>query len=280
MKALPMVMATTLLATLTIGSPAIAETAFVTLGTLGGPVPAPSRGQPSNLLIVNGVNTHVDCGVGTMQRFSKMNVAPFAVDNLVITHLHFDHVGGLLAVLGLRFQAESRHPLQIYGPPGTDDMVRGLLAAMTPSMEVDCGVPGRKSPTPGQLVEVHVVKGGETFDVGEVKVVAADNTHYGFKPGSPEADAHQSLAYRFQTPGTTIVVTGDTDPGDAVTELAAGADMLVGEMIDVQRTVDLVVRANPHMNEKRLQGMTFHLVRHHLTPDQLATIAASDMDKS
>ena len=252
---------------------ALAQTTFVTLGTQGGPIAAADRGQPSNLMIVNGSKTLIDCGDGTVQRLAKMNIPALAIDNLVITHLHFDHVGGLLAVLGLRFQTNSPHPLQIYGPPGIEEMVKGLLEGMKPSMEVDYGVPGQKSFTPEELVTVHVVKDGQSFEFGGVKATVADNTHYGFNPGSPEAEAHQSLSYRFQTPDKTIVVTGDTGPSEAVEKLAIGADILVGEMIDVQLTLDLVKKVDPHLDAKRAEGLQVHLSKHHLTPSQLAALA-------
>jgi ribonuclease BN (tRNA processing enzyme) len=274
MRFLPAILATAIAVSPVLASPSQAETTFITLGTEGGPIAAPNRGQPSNLLIVNGVNTLIDCGDGTIQRLSKLNLRAMSIDNLVLTHLHFDHVGGLLAVLGLRFATNSPHPLQIYGPPGTDEMVKGLLEGMKPSMEVDYGVPGQKSFTVEQLVQIHVVKGGETFDVSGVKFTAAANTHYGFKPGSAEAEAHQSLGYRIQTPDKTIGLTGDTGPSDAITELVKGADIMVGEMMDIPLTVALIKRVDPHLDGNRLEGMKFHFSHHHLTPADLAAMAA------
>lgn len=121
--------ATTMLATALLTSQASAETKFVTLGTQGGPITSPHRGQPSNLLMVNGVNTLVDVGDGTAERLSKIRIPTARVDNILISHLHFDHMAGLLGILGLRFQTNSPKPVQVYGPPGTKELVAGLLAA-------------------------------------------------------------------------------------------------------------------------------------------------------
>ena len=48
----------------------------------------------------------------------------------------------------------------------------------------------------------------------------------------------QSPAYRFEYPGGSIALTGDTEPCETVTELAAGADVLVVNCWDHQATMD------------------------------------------
>lgn len=46
----------------------------------------------------------VDVGDGTAQRLSKLRLQAAMTDNLLISHLHFDHIGGLQAMIGLRFR--------------------------------------------------------------------------------------------------------------------------------------------------------------------------------
>lgn len=267
--------ATTMLATALLTSQASAETKFVTLGTQGGPITSPHRGQPSNLLMVNGVNTLVDVGDGTAERLSKIRIPTARVDNILISHLHFDHMAGLLGILGLRFQTNSPKPVQVYGPPGTKELVAGLLASMKPSMEAGYGVPGQKSYTAEEIVVAHDVKGGDSFELGDVKVLVTHNTHYSFEAGSAEDEKFQSLSFRFETPDKTIAFTGDTGPSTDVEELAKGADMLVAEMIDVNFTVDQIRRIDPNLPEDRLKGMKIHLAAHHLTPADLGAMAAN-----
>jgi ribonuclease BN (tRNA processing enzyme) len=257
-----------------VASEAAAETRFWTLGTQGGPVTDARRSQPANLLTVDGVNTLVDVGDGTAGRLAFLDLPVARIDNVLISHLHFDHTAGLLAMLGLRFQTNSPKPLQVYGPPGTERMVKGLLDAMGPAMEAGYGVPGQKEFMAEQIVQTHEIKAGDTFQLGATKVTVAGNTHYSFEPGSPEAEKHQSLSFRFETPDRTIVYTGDTGPSPEVEKLARGADLLVGEMIDVGLTVDLVKKVDPELPPKRLEGMKIHLSTHHLTPADLGGLAA------
>lgn len=255
--------------------PAHAETSFVTLGTQGGPITSPHRGQPSNLLTVNGVNTLVDVGDGTAERLSRLRLPTARIDNILISHLHFDHMAGLQGMLGLRFQTNSPKPLQVYGPPGTADLVNGLLASMRPAMEAGYGVPGQRGYTAEELVAVHEVKDGDTFRIGDVAVTVARNTHYSFEAGSPQADRFQSLAFRFETPDKVIAFTGDTGPSPEVEKLARGADILVGEMIDVEFTLEQIRRIDPHLPAERAKGMKIHLAAHHLTPGDLGRMASN-----
>ncbi|WP_340160763.1 MBL fold metallo-hydrolase [uncultured Hoeflea sp.] len=267
--------ATTALAAALLTSHASAETKFVTLGTQGGPITSPHRGQPSNLLVVNGVNTLVDVGDGTAERLSKIRIPTARVDNILISHLHFDHMAGLQGILGLRFQTNSPKPVQVYGPPGTKELVDGLLASMKPSMEAGYGVPGQKSYTAEELVVAHDIKGGDSFELGDVKVKVSHNTHYSFEPGSDEHGKYQSLSFRFETPDKIIAFTGDTGPSTDVEELSKGADMLIAEMIDVDFTVEQIKMINPKTPEDRLNGIKTHLAAHHLTPTDLGVMAAN-----
>lgn len=252
-----------------------AQTRFVILGTNGGPVPTVNRSQPSNLLIVDGMKTLVDVGDGTAGQLAKLRLMPSDIDNVLITHLHFDHMGGLQAMLGLRFQVNAPKTLKVYGPLGTDLVVKGLIASMAPAMEANYGVPGQPSMTAEQLVKTIVIKSGDTFTLGNTKVTTAKNTHYSFPPGSLKDKKFQSLSFRFETPDKKIVYTSDTGPSTELEKLAKGVDILISEMMDVELTIDLIKRVGPPPSEKLLEGMKFHLLNHHLTPAELGKMAAN-----
>jgi ribonuclease BN (tRNA processing enzyme) len=152
-------------------------------------------------------------------------------------------------------------------------MVQGLLASMAPSMAAGYGLPGQHIYTAAELVDVHEVGSGGTFRLGETRVAATRNSHFSFPPDSAEAARHLSLSYRFDTPDRSIVVTGDTGPSADVEALARGADLLVGEMIDVPLTVATIRKVDPGLTEQRLKDMTTHLSSHHLAPADLGAMA-------
>jgi len=247
------------------------EIVFMTLGTASGPDAVPDRAQPSNLLISEDGIYVVDAGDGAGAQLAKAGYRLPDVKGLFISHLHFDHTGGVLAVLGLRMQLDETNALLIVGPPGTQDFIDGLMAGMETARIAAFGVPGR---TWQHRLEVREIRDGDTMTLPGINVTAAENTHY----QSPQYDASPgsvSLSYRFDSAGRSIVFTGDTGPSTAVTELATGADLLVSEMMDIPLALANIQHINPGMPEAVLQGLEIHFRSHHITPRQVAEMAAT-----
>lgn len=261
---------------------AVADTdgKWITLGTRGGPVTSPTRSQPANLLLFNGKKYLVDVGDGAAGQISKAGLQTAMLDGVFISHLHFDHTAGLAGILGLRFQTNATNMLTIYGPPGTQELVDGLLDSMVPGATANYGVPG--APTKDHRADIEVVefRDGAKMDVDGLKLSVRSNTHYSFLPGSDLEKRFQSLSFRFDLPGRSIVYTGDTGPSAAVEELAKDADLLVAEMMDVPLIVGMVRRNNPNMPEPAAKAMEAHLTKHHLLPKDVGELASRAKVKS
>ncbi len=95
----------------------------VVLGT-GGMMPMPLRLTTSVLVRREGRMLLFDAGEGIQLALKKGGLGIRALDAVVITHLHADHVLGLPGIMMFRAQNESPGPLTIIGPPGIGKFVR------------------------------------------------------------------------------------------------------------------------------------------------------------
>ena len=249
------------------------EGTWITLGTGAGPVTSSTRSQPANLLRFDGRDYLVDVGDGAAGQSGKAGAQTKTIDGIFISHLHFDHTAGLTGILGLRFQTNGSDPLTIYGPPGTRQLVDGILSAMEPGATANYGVAGAAPVDHRAGIEVVELRDGGSFDAGGMTVTIRANTHYSFPEGSDLAARFESLSYRFDLPGRSIVYTGDTGPSSAVEELASGADLLVVEMMDIPLTIGRMMAANPDIPEAVSRAMQSHLAEHHLSPAQVGELA-------
>ena len=249
---------------------------FITLGTASGPNSEATRAQPANALLVRGQLYLVDAGDGAVAQLAKAGLRVGAVRGVFLSHLHFDHTAGMLAVIGLRMQLETRGTLRVYGPPGTKTFVNGLLAASAPAMRAGYGIPGQ-----GWSADLEVVEltGGSTTMVDGFKMTVSENSHFSVPEGETRRAEGVSLSYRFDLDDRSIVYTGDTGPSSAVISLARGTDLLVSEMIDVDAVLASMRPAGARGQTPAPAaattptGFEWHMRAHHMTPLQVGELA-------
>jgi ribonuclease BN (tRNA processing enzyme) len=232
------------------------QTQLVMLGT-GTPNADPDRSGPAVSVVRNGRAYLVDAGPGIVRRAAAASrtgitaLEPQNLNVLFLTHLHSDHTIGLPDVILGAWVLERTVPLELYGPPGTREMVNHLLAAYSADIRnrIDGLEPANET---GYKVNVHEIRAGTVFDDGNVKVTAF---------AVPHGDWEVAFGYRFDSADRSIVISGDTRPTDAVVTACNGCDLLVHEVYSAAR-----------FQTRPPEWQRYH-ARAHTSTDELALIA-------
>jgi len=248
---------------------------LITLGTIGGPPPREHRAQSSNLLTVNGTHYVIDAGDGVARRLVKAGINIRDVGIIFITHHHDDHTAGLGTLMSVAWDQNRTQPINVYGPPGTEALVKAAVQYFALSSEIRIADGGRSVPI-ARVFYGHDVGTGVVYQDANIKVTAVENTHFDFHKGGPAAGKFKSYSYRFDTPGRVIVITGDTGPSGAVTELARGADLLVAELNSVEDRKQGMINDGrwQAMSERERAGIMQQATQGHLTPEAVGQMAS------
>ncbi len=198
-------------------------TQVILLGT-GTPLPDPERAGPSIAIVVKGTPYIVDAGTGLVRRASAARekgviaLRPVNLRIAFLTHLHSDHTLGLPDLMITPWIMGRKEPLELYGPPGTREMVNYLLRAYKVDRKERVDGLEHSNDT-GWKVNVHEIKPGLVFKDANVTVLAFHVRHGDMS----------CYGYRFTTPDRTIVISGDTSPTDAIVENCHACDILIHE---------------------------------------------------
>ena len=191
----------------------------VTLLGTGSPIPDPNRAGPSTLVQAAGQHIVVDCGRGCVMRMTAAGVFPPFVSAILLTHLHSDHISDLNDIVTSRW-IMSPNPIvtNIFGPVGTKQIVEGLRTMLSLDEQYRLDHHADLRSGPGMQIEVTEVSPGDSFSIGDVKVVVGRTDH---RPVSP------TVGYRFEAEGKVAALAGDTVPCAELDALCASADVYV-----------------------------------------------------
>jgi ribonuclease BN (tRNA processing enzyme) len=176
------------------------------LGT-GSAMPTGERFQTGLLLESDGNTLLVDCGSGVLHGLARTEGGYEAVDAVLLTHHHLDHVSDLFPLFKARWLAGATE-LTVAGPAGTRELLDGLF-------DVHEYMQDRLELT---IREIDV----GTFSLAGFSVAAREVRH-----------SMRCLAYRFGTEGDdpetegSVVFSGDTEAFPELVEFADGAAILV-----------------------------------------------------
>lgn len=246
---------------------------LITLGVAGGPLPRKNMSQLSDLLKINGKMYLIDAGDNVTRRIVQSNHDFRQISPIFITHPHSDHTLGLATLLVSQWEYQRREPTQIYGPPGTNALIDGILAYARVNEEIR-NAEG-KTASFKNMIQPHEVGEGLIYEDENTKVYAVENSHFHFKPDMPQYGKYRSYSYKFVTPAKTIFFTGDTARSEKMEALMKGSDVLVSEVMHVPDTIEYYKKVGiwQKKTEAEREGIVKHFQQEHLSPEEVGIIA-------
>ncbi len=216
--------------------------------------PTVERNVSSIVLIREGETLMFDCGEGTQRQMMRYGIS-FALSRIFFTHMHADHMLGVIGLCRTLALGGRTEPMHLYGPPGADELLRRAIRLGT-----------EKQPFP---IEVTEITPGDVIEHDQYSLVTFAVDHAGksamgyalieherlgrFDPararamGVPEGpmwgELHRGRSVTLpdgrtvtaeslvgpSRPGRRVVLTGDSRPCEATITAAADADLLVHE---------------------------------------------------
>lgn len=236
------------------------QNAVVLLGTKGGPAIHPGSPMPTATLVqMGGLTLLVDAGLGATRAICDTGLPLTALDAVLITHLHSDHVLELGPLLHTAWTSGLRHEVPIFGPPGIEDYWQGFLNSMAFDISLREQDEGR--PAFHDLFSLAHLSDARPIDLEGVLVSALRNNH------PPIED---SFALKLQHEGDTLVLSGDTAPLAEMIPFARDADLLVHEALLPAGVARILERLSHE--DARLMN---HILRSHAPAAEVGRIAAA-----
>ncbi|NOZ07960.1 MAG: MBL fold metallo-hydrolase [FCB group bacterium] len=180
-------------------------TTFEILGNSAG-IPTSGRNVSSVIVSLTGYDIMLDCGEGTYLTWRRAGYRWKRLNYICITHLHPDHIGGLVPLLFYRKLLHIESPLEIVGPAPLEDFIRSSLQFSGIHLDYP--------------LKFHVAESVSSLELsGGVRVRWAALDH-----------KVPCFGYRFESPGGRVLTfITDTLPCGNGSRLAQGADVLIHE---------------------------------------------------
>ncbi|RWB19990.1 MAG: ribonuclease Z [Mesorhizobium sp.] len=225
-------------------------------------VPSAERNHPALLVEAAGHRILVDCGEGTQRQLLRSGAGFRRLHRLLLTHAHFDHILGIPGLFSTLRLRQNEDLLTVHGGSDTLDLVVRMLAGLWG--EGRAPIPLTLEPlTPGRFFDA------DQFMIDCFQVPHRDTDSYGFvfetpsrrhlraghlaSLGVPDGPIRKELAEGRSIiltdgrkvasedvlgppqGGKKLVIIGDTESTDELSEHVRGADLLVIEATFLER---------------------------------------------
>ena len=186
-------------------------------------VPFSAAGVGTTILLTSkftGKMMLLDVGDGVLRDLLSSGKTDFVndIDPIAISHGHFDHVGGLHALLGFMQMMGRTNPLNILIP-----------ADCVEAISIIKGYRNLYRTTLPFKIWYHELSQGSGFDTDFFRVKSAEVEHFALESDQGAGLLEPALGFRVQIGETTIAYTGDTRLCSGVETVVRDADLAIIE---------------------------------------------------
>ena len=190
--------------------------------------PSPDRRRSSFLYRFGKTSLLVDCGDGVSAGFCADGLPYDALDGVLLSHLHNDHVGGFSLFVQDLWLKRRQRPLPVHLPgTGIAPLKAWLEATLVPPALI------------GFPIDWIPLAAGQKFRVGKVSVTAHPTSHLeslrrALQPSYP-AIGFEAFSFLLEAPGVRIAHTADLGAAtDLIPLVTKPLDLLVCELAHVE----------------------------------------------
>ncbi|MEN8720767.1 MAG: MBL fold metallo-hydrolase [Oceanococcaceae bacterium] len=239
----------------------------------GSPMPDPRRAGPCTLVIAGDRVFVVDIGSGAAGNIGMMGVPYAALEAVLLTHFHSDHIDGLGELLMQRWAAgQHAAPMPVIGPIGVGEVVAGFNQAYRQDFGYRVAHHGADVMRPsgaGGVAQPFAPPAANSdriiLDEAGLRITAFQVEHPPIEP---------AVGYRFDYAGRSVVISGDTAPSRNLERVAQGADLLIHEALSPD-VLKVMRAAAVGAGNAQLVQIFDDIPDYHTTPVQAAQSAST-----
>lgn len=187
---------------------------LTTLGTASAK-PIVNQHQSAHVVNMHGRLFLIDCGEGAQVQLARYGISKGRIDNILISHLHGDHIFGIFGLLSTMAMEGRIAPLYIYAPRDFSSILKFFLGHFGEGVKFEINHIPLKSGEPEQIIHLH-----------NCYVWAFPLNHridcYGFRIAYHRMPRHEGEVEVYKS----IAYCSDTAPFECEAECVKGVDLL------------------------------------------------------
>jgi ribonuclease BN (tRNA processing enzyme) len=202
----------------------------------------------------------IDCGSSALIAMRRFGVEANDISNIVLSHLHGDHFGGIpFFLLDAQLVSKRDRPLTIAGPAGAEARIEGALEILFP------GSSRAERRFPISFVELEPAS---PCSMGELTVTGYPVDH----PSGATA-----FALRLDIDGLAVGYSGDTAWTDSLFEAARGTDLFIAEAYTFEKPIGFHLDLSTLLAHRDELGSR-RLIVTHMSEDVLGRLGEVDCE--